>query len=46
MILIGPDQIGLLGATINELKFTNKNATTNATVSILVARTATEPGGS
>jgi hypothetical protein len=46
MILIGPDQIELLGATLNELKFTNANATTNATVSILVARTATEPGGS
>ena len=43
LILVGPEQIGLLGATLNALKFTNANATTDATVSILVARTATEP---
>ena len=43
LILIGPDQIGLLGATLNALKFTNENATTDATVSVLVARTAIEP---
>jgi hypothetical protein len=46
MLLIGPEQIGLLGATINALLFTNKNATTDATVSVLVVRTATAPGGS
>jgi hypothetical protein len=45
LILIGPDQIGLLGATLNSLKFTNSNATADATVSVLVARTATEPPG-
>jgi hypothetical protein len=43
LLLIGPEQIGLLGATLNELKFTNANATTDATVSVLVSRTATEP---
>ena len=43
MLLIGPEQIGLLGATLNSLKFTNANATTDATVSVLVSRTATEP---
>jgi hypothetical protein len=46
MLLIGPEQIGLLGATLNAQLFTNKNATADATVSVLVVRTATAPGGS
>lgn len=46
MLLVGPEQIGLLGATLNVLLFTNANATTDATVSVLVVRTATVPGGS
>ena len=44
MLLIGPEQIGLLGAIVGSLKFTNANATTDATVSVLVVRTATAPG--
>jgi len=46
MLLIGPEQIGLLGETLNALLFTNANATADATVSVLVVRTATAPGGS
>jgi hypothetical protein len=44
LLLIGPDQIGLLGATLLNLTFTNANTTTDATVSVLVVRTAIEPG--
>jgi hypothetical protein len=43
LLLIGPEQIGLLGATLNSLKFTNSNATADATVSVLVSRTAIQP---
>ena len=45
MLLIGPEQIGLLGAIVGSLKFTNANAVTDAKVSVLVARTAIAPGG-
>ncbi len=42
--LIGAGNIGLLGATVNDLIFTNANAETDNMVTILVARTAIEPG--
>lgn len=44
LMLIGPDQIGLLGDTLLDLTFTNANVTTDATVSVLVVRTAIVPG--
>ncbi len=40
LLLVGPGLIGMLGETVNDLKFTNANATTDANVTILVARTA------
>lgn len=40
LLLIGAGNIGMLGATVNALKFTNANATTARNVTILVARDA------
>lgn len=45
LILIGPGNIALLGASVLDLVFTNSNAETDALITILVARTAVEPPG-
>jgi hypothetical protein len=45
LLLVGPGNIALLGATVNDITFTNANATTARNVTILVARTAIEPEG-
>lgn len=45
LMLVGPGNIALLGATVNDITFTNANATTARNVTILVARTAIEPEG-
>jgi len=44
LVLIGPGNIAMLGATVNNLVFTNANATAANMITILVARTAIEPG--
>jgi len=44
LMLIGPGNIGLLGATINQLKFTNAHATIAKEVEIFIARTAIVEG--
>lgn len=45
LMLVGPGNIALLGATVNDITFINANATTARNVTILVARTAIEPIG-
>ncbi len=45
LMLIGPGNIALLGATVNDLIFTNANATIARNVTILVARDAIEEQG-
>lgn len=40
LCLIGPGNLGMLGATINVLKFTNANVTVDKTIIIICARTA------
>lgn len=44
LMLIGPGNIGMLGATVNDLIFTNADSEDENMVTILVARTAIEPG--
>jgi len=44
LMLIGPGNIGNLGATVNDLIFTNADTEDSNMVTILVARTAIEPG--
>jgi hypothetical protein len=44
LMLIGSGNIGMLGATVNDLIFTNANVTEDNMVTILVARTAIEAG--
>ena len=45
LMLIGPGNIGNLGATVNDLIFANADADDSNMVTILVARTAIEPLG-
>lgn len=42
LMLVGAGNIGLLGATVNDLIFTNANVTTAKNVTILVVRDAIE----
>jgi len=42
LMLVGAGNIGMLGATVNNLIFTNANATTAKNVTILVVRDAIE----
>jgi hypothetical protein len=44
LMLVGAGNIGMLGATVNNLIFTNANATTAKNVTILVVRDAVEAG--
>jgi hypothetical protein len=43
LLLIGPGNIGMLGATVNNLIFTNADSTDDNMVTIQVACTAIEP---
>ena len=45
LMLIGAGNIALLGATVNDIIFTNANATTARNITILVARDAIEEQG-
>jgi hypothetical protein len=46
LMLVGKGNIGMLGATVNDLIFTNANGSTARNVTILVARDAVEEQGS